>query len=119
MMRREVRPLAVLAALLGAGVLAFASFGDQAWAQAGHEQKVTIEAFAFAPASIEVEAGDAVVWTNHDFVPHTATAEAWTSGPIKNGASARVGFPTAGTFAYKCLYHPGMKGVVVVKPRAP
>src|SRR3954447_3752369 len=34
---------------------------------------VTIQNFAFSPATIDINAGDTVTWTNRDSAPHTAT----------------------------------------------
>src|SRR6516164_2781339 len=53
---------------------------------------VVIEHFAFTPASIEIEAGDTVVFTNRDITPHTATASdgSWTTKDIASGKSEAV-----------------------------
>ena len=79
-------------------------------------QRVDIKGFAFAPTRIEVHVGDVVEFTNKDFAPHTATADTakWKTGPIKNGASDRVTFATAGSFSYHCAFHPQMKASIVV-----
>src|SRR5581483_10970322 len=36
---------------------------------------VTIQNFAFSPATITIKAGDSVTWTNQDTVGHSATAD--------------------------------------------
>lgn len=79
-------------------------------------QHVHIKGFAFAPARIEVHVGDVVEFTNDDFAPHTATADTakWKTGTIKNAASDRVTFATAGSFSYHCAFHPQMKATIVV-----
>lgn len=73
--------------------------------------------FAFAPATLTVAVGDTVVWSNADLVPHTATARdsAWDSSSI--AASGTWGFIGAApaTHEYYCVFHPGMKGTVVVR----
>jgi plastocyanin len=78
---------------------------------------VVIEHFAFAPASIEVEAGDTVVFTNRDITPHTATATdgSWTTNDIASGKSAAVVVPAKGDGAYFCKYHSVMKGRLIIK----
>ena len=40
--------------------------------------------FGFTPAEVDVAEGDTIVWSNADFVPHTATARdaAWDSKAI-------------------------------------
>ena len=78
---------------------------------------VRIEAMQFAPASLEVRAGDRIVWKNADPFPHTATSvdRTFDSG---NMAAEKTWTWTAkqkGVYPYICTLHPGMKGVVTVK----
>jgi plastocyanin len=81
---------------------------------------VTAEDFSFQPATIEVTAGSAITWTNNDSAPHTVTAgtpEAQTGDfheSLDPGGTAEITFDEAGTFAYYCSVHPGMRGEVVV-----
>jgi plastocyanin len=77
--------------------------------------RVEIETFRFAPDTLRVEMGDTVVWTNHDLVPHTATAEAWDSGPIARDGTGRWVAARKGAQSYICAYHPTMHGVVIVQ----
>lgn len=74
--------------------------------------QVTIQGFAFTPASFQVAAGDTIVFVNADNAPHTATAEdgSFDTGRIDPGASVQVTIPS-GSHAYSCRFHPGMKGV--------
>ena len=85
--------------------------------EAGNIIEVTIEHFAFTPASIEIEAGDTVVFTNRDIAPHTATAidGSWTTKDIASGKSEAVVVPTKGDGAFFCKYHIVMKGRLVIK----
>ena len=77
---------------------------------------VEIRAFRFAPDTVVAAPGDTVVWTNHDVVPHTATAaDGWDTGEIRTSASGRMVAAEAGTYAYVCAYHPGMRGTLVVR----
>jgi len=78
---------------------------------------VAIEHFAFTPASIEVEAGDTVVFTNRDIAPHTATAidGSWTTKDIASGKSEAVVVPAKGDGAFFCKYHIVMKGRLIIK----
>ena len=41
---------------------------------AGKTHSVRIEGMKFIPERLEVAAGDTVVWTNKDFLPHSVTA---------------------------------------------
>jgi plastocyanin len=86
-------------------------------ARAAASQAVTIKGFAFKPATVNVDVGDTVTWTNQDTAPHTATASngSFDTGNLKKGASASHKFAKAGSFAYICAIHPNMKGKVVVK----
>jgi plastocyanin len=76
----------------------------------------TLTSTAFAPDAVDVSAGAAVTWTNSDGVAHTSTSDAgvWDSGIVPPGGQFSVSFPTAGTYRYHCLIHPGMIGTVVV-----
>jgi plastocyanin len=78
---------------------------------------IVIEHFAFTPASIEVEAGDTLLFTNRDIAPHTATAAngSWTTMDIASGKNQAVIVPANGDGAYFCKYHPVMKGRLVIK----
>jgi plastocyanin len=90
---------------------------------------ISISGFAFNPSSIEITAGDTVVWTANE-ANHTVTA-ADNSFDSSNGTTPAttlaVGstftrtFTTAGTVAYFCRNHScpgcttGMRGSIVVK----
>ncbi len=84
------------------------------------DSAVTIAGFAFDPATVTIQVGDSVTWTNQDSAAHTATAGdgSFDTGSIANGASDTVTFDTAGTFAYICSIHPQMAGSVVVEAAA-
>ncbi len=78
---------------------------------------VTIEKYAYGPATLTVKKGTTVTWTNKDVAKHTVTVDSGT-GP----ASAFFGqnetysytFDTVGVFPYHCEPHPYMKGTVEV-----
>jgi len=80
------------------------------------DQDVQIVGFQFEPATVEVEVGDSVTWTNGDEAPHTATADdgSFDTGTLEQGASGSVTFDTAGSFSYFCAIHPDMMGTVTV-----
>jgi YVTN family beta-propeller protein len=79
--------------------------------------KVTIANFAFAPAELVVQTGDAVTWTNDDGAPHgLAFADgAKGTGQLLPGASFSRTYDQAGTFDYVCAVHPYMAGKVTVR----
>ena len=78
--------------------------------------QVSIDNFAFAPATLTVKAGSTVTWTNHDEEPHTVAANdgSFHSPGMGTGATFSHTFPTAGKFDYVCSIHPSMHGTVVV-----
>jgi plastocyanin len=80
----------------------------------GVVQEISIIDFAFAPASLKVEKGDAVIWTNMDSVEHTVTADTFTSGPLASGESYTYTFEEEGEYEYFCSFHPQMKGTINV-----
>ena len=73
-------------------------------AHAAGSQSVPIQGFAFKPATVTVNEGDTVTWTNQDTAPHTATASdgSFDTGSLKKGASGSHTFSQAGSFAYIC-----------------
>lgn len=77
----------------------------------------------YAPATVEIAAGDAVRWVNLDPVDmtHTAAADAgapdgFDTGDVGPGnTSDTIVFEETGTYAYRCAYHPDtMQGEIVV-----
>lgn len=79
---------------------------------------VAISGFAFSPATLTVNSGDTVVWTNEDGVTHNVVSDA--GGEIqspnlpKGGTYSHI-FSTPGTYAYICGLHPRMQGEIVVQ----
>lgn len=78
---------------------------------------VTIKNFSFSPATITINKGDTVVWTNNDPMAHTVTGN--NGGPasqaINSNGTYSFTFNSAGSFAYHCSIHPSMTGMVVVR----
>jgi plastocyanin len=83
----------------------------------GKTHAVRIEGMKFVPERLEVAAGDTVVWTNKDFLPHSVTAsEARVeSGDLTPNKSWRFVARKQGEMDYICRLHPVMKGVLVVR----
>lgn len=92
-------------------VAPLAFFGTRAQA-ATHN--VTIEGFAFSPETLNVAAGDTVVFTNADSAPHTGTAEdgSFDTGRLNDGQSGEITIASAGDHPYKCAFHPAMQGLI-------
>lgn len=80
------------------------------------DHSVMIRNMKFEPAELTIAAGDTVTFTNADGAPHTATADdgSFDTGKLKKGDSASLTFSTAGSFAYHCEIHRGMKAVLTV-----
>jgi plastocyanin len=77
---------------------------------------VSIDNFAFVPATLTVPAGSTVTWTNHDEEPHTVAASdgSFHSPGMGSQGTYSHTFPTAGRFDYVCSIHPFMHATVVV-----
>jgi plastocyanin len=84
---------------------------------AGKVHHVAIEGMKFVPGRLEVAAGDTVVWTNKDIVPHTVTAQGAKveSGEIGPDKSWKFVARKKGEIPYICRLHPVMHGTLVVK----
>lgn len=73
--------------------------------------------YVFGPTKAKIKVGQTIVWSNTTDAPHTVTSttKSWTYDKKLNvGASLRFTFKKAGTFHYKCSFHPGMVGTVIV-----
>ena len=113
---RRVRYIAHALMVVG---LVWLIVGANATSTAAADVQVTIQNFAFAPATLTIPVGTTVVWTNQDTAPHTATSSAgsaftFDTGNLTTGKSGKVTFNTAGTFQYFCTVHPRMVATIVV-----
>ncbi len=77
---------------------------------------VSIDDFAFVPATLTVAAGSTVTWTNRDEEPHTVAASdgSFHSPGMGSQATYSHSFPAPGRFDYICSIHPFMHATVVV-----
>jgi plastocyanin len=76
---------------------------------------VTMADFSYSPASITVNVGDTVTWTNSGpDEPHTATGDGFDTGEVAVGSSASATFSQVGNFPYVCTLHANMTGTVKV-----
>lgn len=78
---------------------------------------VSIDNYAYHPATITVSPATKVTFTNHDQTAHTATSStmAFDSGTVKPGSSATVVLHKPGTYTYYCQFHAFMHGTIIVK----
>jgi plastocyanin len=76
--------------------------------------RVEMRLVEYLPREIRIRAGETVEWINRDPIEHTVTGEGWGSELLQEGERFRHRFERPGTYAYLCLPHPMMRGVVVV-----
>jgi len=84
---------------------------------------VTIQNYAFNPASITIPAGTTVTWTNLDSPTHIVISDAtptyqvgalFMSGQLMQSQKYSFTFSTPGTYLYHCGIHPFMHGTITV-----
>lgn len=103
-----------------AAMLLMALLGVAGWMPAFAESRVhvvTIEGMKFSPDTLEVQAGDTVVWRNKDIVPHNATAahQGFQSPTISPEGSWKFTARKKGEYDYLCTLHPTMKAKLMVR----
>lgn len=76
---------------------------------------VTIQNFAFNPATLTVKQGTKVTWTNQDSAPHKIKSGTFNSGDLNQGDKFEFTFSETGSFDYSCSIHPSMTGKIVVE----
>ena len=99
-------------------LIALSLFGIHSVASQDSEPRqfeVLIQGFDYEPSEITAHVNDTVVWTNMDSVTHTVTANAFDSGDLDEGETFSYTFTETGTYDYVCIYHPGMRGTVLVE----
>lgn len=123
------RSITTPAAVFAAAVLLVAACGDDdpAAPDDGNDVGVTttapavdvaadidVSGFAFVPATVTIELGETVRWTNRDPVGHTSTAD---DGSWNNSLSQPFEYTPdeAGTFTYFCSIHPEMRATLIVE----
>ncbi len=81
--------------------------------------EVKIDNFTFNPQQVRVKAGDTVMWTNADDIPHTVTSQTMTfrSKALDTDDKFSFTFATPGSYAYFCSLHPHMTGTIVVEAK--
>ena len=91
---------------------------------AAHVAESMIAESSYDPATVTIDAGGEVVWTNDDLLLHTVTSGSPTdggqdgifnSGPLSPGMTFSHTFTEAGDYPYYCILHPWLTGRVVVQ----
>src|SRR6266480_1299820 len=82
---------------------------------------VQIKSTGFVPATVTINQGDSVTWTNTDTKDHqvVSNAGAFASAILKPGKSYTHAFPSGGTYRYHDGLHPSLKGTVTVRGAPP
>ena len=75
---------------------------------------VGMQGVSFTPDTVAVKAGGTVTWRNTSPISHNVTADGFASKTLDQGATYRHTYPAAGRFTFRCTFHAGMKGTVVV-----
>ena len=97
----------------GAGALLLAMSPAAA---APRTYQVTIDKLKFGPLPSQLHKGDRIIWVNRDFLRHTATAANRSFDvDLPAGAKGVTVLKTSGKIPFVCRFHPGMRGVLVVK----
>lgn len=82
------------------------------------DHAVAMRDMQFHPATLNIEVGDTVTWTNQEKALHRVDYRGddltIDSPKIPQNESFSFTFTTAGTFNYGCGLHPQMKGTIVV-----
>lgn len=75
---------------------------------------------SYVPATITIQQGDTITWTNDGLAVHTATSEdgLFDTGDVANGESktvAEIADLAPGSYAYLCNYHEYKGGTITVE----
>jgi plastocyanin len=83
-------------------------------------KNVAITRSGFVPASVTIDVGDTITWTNNDTVNHSVVSDAglFSSGILTPGQSFSNTFGQNGTFRYRDGTRTGVRGRVVVRAPA-
>jgi plastocyanin len=72
--------------------------------------------WSFSPASVSIQRGAKVTFTNQTQADHTVTANggAFNFDPVVPGQSVSFTFSAPGTYSYYCQFHTYMTGTITV-----
>ena len=117
----------VLFALV-AGMATSPAFADHATASVSTPQGTSVPGCettneCFIPYEVTVDVGGVVTWSNDDSAAHTVTSGSAADGPsgvfdsslFMAGTTFSHEFEAVGDYAYFCMVHPWMEGIVTVQ----
>ena len=106
------RPLFAASAV----ALALAVLSGTPAAAAPHTYTIVIDKMKYGPLPANLHKGDAIIWANRDFIQHSATAADHSFDlNLPAGKAGKIVLTKTGSIPFVCRYHPGMRGVLVVK----
>jgi plastocyanin len=109
---RAQRPLALIASTAASLLLSTPA------AAAPQNHVVVIDKMKFGAVPANIRKGDTILWVNRDMFRHTATAANKSFDvDLPPKTRKRMTVRTAGSIAFICKYHPGMRGVLRVAAR--
>lgn len=78
---------------------------------------ISINDGTFEPATLTLQPGQTVKWTNNGKKPHTVTSDKgdWGSPELTPGQTFTATFTKVGEFSYYCKLHPDMKATISVR----
>jgi len=78
---------------------------------------VQIKSTGFIPATVTINQGDSVTWTNTDTKDHQVVSDggAFASAILNPGKTYTHAFASGGTYHYHDGLHPSLKGTITVK----
>lgn len=81
------------------------------------EVAANAKGFAFDPATVSVNVGQSVTWTNGDSAPHSIVLDdgGCQSENFAGGATTTLKFNVAGSYPFHCGIHATMTGTIEVK----
>ncbi len=111
---KRIKFCSVIVALVTITAIYFFQLNNGLAEEAPKIHIIEIQDLKFIPSEINVKPGDVVQWANHDFIPHTATADnkKWNSDLIGAEAKWQMTIGNETFEDYFCIYHPGMKGKI-------
>ena len=111
-MRSWRRPLFAASA----GALALAVLAGSPAAAAPHTYTIVIDKMKYGALPANLHKGDTIIWANRDFIQHSATAADHSFDlNLPPGKAGKIVLTKTGSIPFVCRYHPGMRGVLVVK----
>lgn len=79
--------------------------------------EIQVREMSFGPATATAQVGDTISWVNVGSVPHTVTAGNGSFDHLlAPGQRFNFRLTEQGRIPYRCIFHPGMDGVLVIGP---